>query len=344
VRIALISDSARTLELLRRAALAKGAEVCGRFGQAESAIARFSEDPPDLFVVEVGAIDGGALRAMRLLAARVTSPVLLAVHAVHPRMDEVAECLSAGAVDVAVLPSAEDRAQVDALAGKIRTMQRLSRAPRDPGTSRREVGSVSRSGALLVAIGGSTGGPQALAEVLTRLLKPCPAAILVAIHIDKAFVPELASWLSAATGIRVDVAERGQWPEAGRVRIAGTDDHLVMRADGSLDYARDPVDAPHRPSIDALFESIATHHRDPGVAVLLTGMGRDGASGMLSLRRRGWVTIAQDETTSLVYGMPKAAAEIGAASSILALDRICPAIAAAISERSRRSEHASPIR
>lgn len=344
MRIALISRAEETHQLLRRAARAQGAEVCCWLKQVEGALARFSRDPPDLLVLEVGAIGGGALQATRLFAERVTSPVLLVAHAGGQRMEEVAECLAAGATDVAVLPSAptaEDGAHVDALAAKIRTMQRLSRSqpPAAIPSVLQRVGARRRR-PLLVAIGASTGGPQALAEILTLLPKPCPAAIVVAIHMGEAFVPELASWLSATTGIRAQVAQRGQRPEAGRVCIAGTDDHLVMRADGSLDYTRQPIDAPYRPSIDVLFESLAAQYRDSGVAVLLTGMGRDGASGMLSLRRRGWSTIAQDETTSTVYGMPRAAAEIGAASSILGPEGICAAISAAIDERAGRVLHA----
>ena len=108
--------------------------------------------------------------------------------------------------------------------------------------------------------------------------------------------------------------------------MAGTDDHLVMRPDGTLVYTREPVDNPFRPSVDVLFQSLARHWRRPSVAVLLTGIGRDGAEGLLELRRAGWHTIAQDQTTSVVYGMPQAARQIGAAMEILPVHAIADAV------------------
>jgi two-component system response regulator WspF len=115
------------------------------------------------------------------------------------------------------------------------------------------------------------------------------------------------------------------------VLVAGTDDHLVLRPDGTLGYSPEPRDNPFRPSVDVLFESLARHGRRPSVAVLLTGIGRDGAQGLLQLRRAGWHTIAQDEHTSVVYGMPQAARELGAAAEILPVHEIAASAARQLS-------------
>jgi two-component system, chemotaxis family, response regulator WspF len=115
-------------------------------------------------------------------------------------------------------------------------------------------------------------------------------------------------------------------PEANTIYIAGTNDHLIMGDDLAFHYVAEPKDNPYRPSVDAFFLSIAHHWPGKGVAVLLTGMGRDGAQGLLSLRKAGWYTIAQDEKTSVVYGMPKAAAQIDAAKEILPIERIAEAV------------------
>ncbi|MEN6602285.1 MAG: chemotaxis protein CheB, partial [Bryobacteraceae bacterium] len=112
----------------------------------------------------------------------------------------------------------------------------------------------------------------------------------------------------------------------GRVYVAGTSDHLVIGADQSFHYTREPEDYPYRPSVDEFFYSLGQFWPEPGVACLLTGMGRDGAEGLLGLRKAGWWTLAQDEATSVVYGMPRAAVELGAAAETLSINQIPAAI------------------
>ena len=115
-------------------------------------------------------------------------------------------------------------------------------------------------------------------------------------------------------------------PEAGRVYVAGTNDHLVIDANLAFHYTAEPVDYPYRPSVDEFFLSLGRYWPQPGVACLLTGMGRDGAQGLLALRRAGWRTMAQDERTCIVYGMPRAAVEAGAVGQLLPVEDISAAI------------------
>jgi len=110
------------------------------------------------------------------------------------------------------------------------------------------------------------------------------------------------------------------------VFLAGRNDHLIFTPDLHFAYTTEPGDIPFRPSVDVLFKSVAKLWPSKGVAVLLTGMGRDGAEGLAALRRAGWYTIAQDEATSVVYGMPKAAKELGAAADVLPIGEVGPAI------------------
>ncbi len=174
----------------------------------------------------------------------------------------------------------------------------------------------------LIVIGASTGGPQAIVDVLTRVPKDLPAAIVIVQHITVEFSEGLASWLSAMCQRPIRIAVNGDQPRTGEVLIAGSNDHLAMINGGSFRYTPDPVETPYRPSVDVLFGTVASHWKHPGVGVLLTGMGRDGAKGLLTLKQKGWHTIAQDEKTSVVYGMPAAAAEKGAASVILPINEI----------------------
>ena len=178
----------------------------------------------------------------------------------------------------------------------------------------------------LIAIGASTGGPRALAELLAAAPANLDAAVVIAQHIDLDFAPGLVQWLSLQTPLPVELACEGQAPQAGRILVAGTNDHLVLAPNRTWSYTPYPADYSYRPSVDALFESLAQHWPEKGSAVLLTGMGRDGSHGLLRLRRAGWRTIAQDEKSCVVYGMPKAAVQLGAAVKILPLEEIGPTL------------------
>lgn len=174
----------------------------------------------------------------------------------------------------------------------------------------------------IVAIGSSTGGPAALAAVLSALPHDFPFAIVVVQHLDASFVPGLVSWLSRETGRRVEIALPGHTARAGVCSVAHGDAHLQLGPGGTFLRALEPSDAIHRPSVDVLFRSIVSARIDPFAAVLLTGMGRDGAQGLLELRGAGWTTIAQDRGTSVVWGMPGTADRIGAAVRTLPLPMI----------------------
>jgi two-component system, chemotaxis family, response regulator WspF len=177
---------------------------------------------------------------------------------------------------------------------------------------------------MLVAIGASAGGPSALATVLGALPKDFPAAVVVIQHVDAHMAQGMAEWLAAQSALPVRVAVEGDRPAAGSVLLAGTGDHLVLKAATRLGYCAEPIDNVYRPSVDAFFESVGRLWRGSAIGVLLTGMGRDGAAGLKALRDQGRHTIAQDQESSAVYGMPRAAAKIGAAVDILPLARIAP--------------------
>ncbi len=143
-------------------------------------------------------------------------------------------------------------------------------------------------------------------------------------HVDQVFAAGMAEWLSSASGLPVRLAREGEPPQSGVVLLAGTNHHIRLLKNGTLAYTAEPVNEIYRPSIDVFFESVASHWNGDAVGVLLTGMGRDGAQGLKLLREQGYLTIAQDQQSSAVYGMPKAAAAIDAAVEIRPLDRIAP--------------------
>jgi two-component system response regulator WspF len=178
----------------------------------------------------------------------------------------------------------------------------------------------------LVALGASTGGPAALARVLADLPHR-HLAFVVGQHLDPAFSTGLAEYLARASGAAVRVAEPGDRPTAGTCLLAHGTAHLELSPTGIFRYTADPS-ATHVPSVDRLFTSLARGWRTGGAAAILTGMGEDGALGLLALRRAGWATFAQDEGTSAVFGMPRAAAQAGAAAQVLPIGQVGAAIAA----------------
>jgi two-component system chemotaxis response regulator CheB len=180
----------------------------------------------------------------------------------------------------------------------------------------------------VIAIGTSTGGPAALVEILRRLPARFPIPILLVIHLGASFAAAFAEWLDGQSPLRVDwVRDGDRLPPlgGGQVLMGPPDQHLVLRQ-RQLRLTSDPERHSCRPSIDVLFESLAAELGAACVACLLTGMGKDGAEGLLAIRHAGGRTIAQDEGSSAVFGMPREAARLGAAAHVLPLDGIAPAL------------------
>lgn len=191
----------------------------------------------------------------------------------------------------------------------------------------------------VVVIGASTGGPGAILEILRALPSPFPLPILFVLHIGEPFGAAFADWLDGQTGIRVSYARDGDLVSAktGQVTMAPPESHLMIR-NGRLRLTQDVPRHSCRPSVDTLFESVAREYGPAVIASLLTGMGRDGAAGLLEVRRAGGFTIAQDEGTSVVYGMPREAVLLGAVERELPLAQIGPALSAlAMSSREERT-------
>ena len=179
----------------------------------------------------------------------------------------------------------------------------------------------------LIAIGASTGGPQALLTLLGALPADLEQAVVVVQHMADGFIPGLASWLDGLVPLPVVVGESGRRLAPGTVTIAPSGGNLIVQDDRLRVVCVPPEPGQfHVPGIDATFTSIASALGPGATGVLLTGMGRDGAVGLRRMRERGAVTIGQDEATSAVYGMPAAAAALGAVEHQLPLDRIADAV------------------
>lgn len=315
MRIAIVNDLALAITAIRRVIEHEGRHsVAWVARDGEDALARFAADEPDLVLLDLVMPRLDGVQTIRKIRERSRCPVLIVTANAGRSSGQIFEAMGYGALDVVGIPvlTASPVESGRELLQKIATVERLQ--GRSPAPSRR--------GPPLIAIGSSTGGPRTLATVLGALPRILPAAVVVIQHIDAQFAPGLVSWLDGQVALPVRAAQAGQAPQAGTVLIAVSNDHLVLRADGCFAYQAEPVNEPYRPSVDVFFASLKQHWREPGVAVLLTGMGRDGGQGMLTLRQAGWHTIAQDEASCSVYGMPRAAVELGGAVEVLPPDAI----------------------
>jgi two-component system, chemotaxis family, response regulator WspF len=318
VRVAIVEPSAPLQRALRAAVTLYGAdEVAWSASDGAEALRSAQRAPPDLILVGVAALRGGSpglIAALGRPVVVVSASVVRDVSAVYGAMSDGA-CM---AVDF-VFPDG-DTATHQAF---VRQFRRAVASPARPapsgpsGPSGRSAPSAlaaasAPSAPFFVALGASTGGPAALCEVLRGMGRDFPVPVVIVQHIEPTYMASLAEQLSRDGGIPVDLSSRSLHAVPGRALLAATSEHLTHASQQRFAHLPPLAAELHHPSVDALFLSLA---RGPtrGAAALLTGMGRDGAAGLLSLRRAGWFTIAQDERSCVVHGMPKAAAALGAA-------------------------------
>lgn len=333
MRVAIVNDSKMAAEILRR--ILAGLEdfsLAWIAYSGEEALRLCAQSRPDIILMDLimPGIDGA--ETTRRIMQAMPCVILVVTATTVGNRDMVFEAMGYGALDAVntpVLGPNENLAGAEPLIQKLRTVSRLVGGHHARLGHERLKAPPDTSAFPIVAIGASTGGPQALAQILAQLPPQFPAVVLVVQHVDEQFTPGLAAWLRTSCALQVCIARDGETLHPAGVWIAGTSDDLIHDS-GRLKYMPAKKDAIYSPSIDALFMSLAQPHRAARVGVLLTGMGRDGAAGLLAMRKAGALTIAQDAATSVVYGMPKAAAEIDGASEILPLDaigrRICEAV------------------
>jgi len=332
MRIGIVNDRAMAVEAIRRV-LSKAAQhrVAWVARDGAEAVGLCAKDRPELILMDLlmPVMDG--VEATRRIMTTTPCAILVVTATVRDNAAKVFDAMGAGALDAINTPVFNPRttsSSAAALLFKIESIGKLmgDRVDHQLAAARGGATSFFSRRNLLVALGASAGGPAALATLLAGLPRNFPAAIVIVQHVDEQFVAGLAEWLGQHTELRVGLAREGEVPAQGAVLIAGTNDHMVLVGSNRLAYTPEPRDYPYRPSVDVFFESVANNWRGDVAAVLLTGMGRDGAKGLKTLRNRGHHTIAQDQATSAVYGMPKAAAALDAAIYILPLERIAPTL------------------
>ena len=338
MRIGIVNDSLTAVEAMRRVVAGAGQhQIAWIAGDGLQAVEKAAADTPDLILMDLimPVLDG--IEATRRIMHASPCAIVVVTADVDRNSPKVFEAMGAGALDAVNTPVLENAASPEggsALLGKIDTIRKLlgADAPNDgtkPGT-RFFAHPQALTPEHLVAIGASAGGPLALAKILSQLDAAFPAPMIIVQHVDAQFAPGLATWLDGQTPLSVRLAREGDRPEVGTVLLAGQENHLVFTPSTRLSYVCEPVDCPYRPSIDVFLRSANRYWRGAMTGVLLTGMGRDGAEGLKRLKNRGCRTIAQDRESSAVYGMPGAAADLGAVTDILPLDKIAQRLASIV--------------
>jgi two-component system chemotaxis response regulator CheB len=345
IRVLLVEDSA-TMRHHLRASLAgdPDLQVVGEALDGMQAVELCGRLRPDVVTMDMMLPLMTGLAATEYIMAHCPTPILVVSSSVNRgELFKTYDALAAGAVDVLEKPrGGEPEGSWEAyfvatvrlvarirvithLRGRLGPSAHLDSRPRPSDAGALSTGQPCR----LIAIGASTGGPGAIVDVLRGLSPRMQVPVLLVLHINEPFGSAFAEWLDAQTPRRVAFARDGEpiAAMAGRVALAPPGSHLIVR-NGRTCLTQEHERHSCRPSVDTLFESVASDFGAAAAGCLLTGMGRDGAAGLLAMRRAGGSTIAQDEASSVVYGMPREAAMIGAAMHVLPLGDIGAALSA----------------
>ncbi len=294
-------------------------DVVGIAPTGEQAIADVERLEPDLLTLDMQLPGMNGLEVVKRLMGSNPLPIVILSSKVAKGSEQAAEALAAGALEVL----AKDMLRLDrpddlwaqAMRSRLRRLSsmRVARPPsarrRKPAPSRAAAGIGSRS-AQAIGIGASTGGPPVLETIIGGLPADLSAPVLVVQHMAPGFIEGFARWLDQKLSIEVRIAAQGDRATPG-IWFAPDGAHLLLTGSMRFVLDREP-EGPHRPSVDALLGSLARGVGNEAVGVVLTGMGRDGAAGAAEIRRAGGIVIAQDEASSVVYGMSRAVAEDGA--------------------------------
>jgi two-component system chemotaxis response regulator CheB len=335
IRVLVIDDSAVMRTFIASVIEAQpGMEVAGVVSDPVLAIDRIRRAAPDVITLDVEMPRMNGLDFLRTLMAVRPLPVVMISSLTREGADTTMRALELGAVDFIPKPASavEFEGVGPIIVEKIRAASqarvvRKHRAAAVPREQRpKPLCAVAGTLGTIVGIGASTGGVEALREILPQLPADTPP-VLIAQHMLPGFTPAFALRLDSLCEIAVKEAEDGEVPLAGVAYIAPGGRHLLLARRAASYVLRLSDEAPvnrHRPSVDTLFRSMVDAAGDDTIALLLTGMGDDGAQALLSLRTAGATTIAQDEATSIVFGMPRQAIELGAACEVLGLPEIAP--------------------
>ena len=339
IKVFLVEDSPVALNILQRILNSSpDIEVIGTAKNGVNALQQIPQLKPDVVCTDLlmGKMDG--LELTRNLMSEFPLPILVISDLVTDRdTQKIGQLLEAGVVDVFPKPKTgfiEDyERQKNDLVNKLKILSGVRVFTRkkynnkiDFNKNQREQlpNKTNKNSYQIVAIGVSTGGPKAIQQIIAQLPADFPLPIVCTQHISVGFLNSLISWLSMETKLQVKIAEPEEQPLPGTLYYAPEHYHLEIDRHGKFVYSSSPPLNNHRPSVTTMFQSLAQFYGSSVIAILLTGMGRDGVIGMQEIYQLGGLTIAQDKNSSAIFGMPQEAIKLGIVDSILSLEQIAP--------------------
>ena len=348
-RVLIADDSATVRQFLQEMVDRDGQlTVVGLAADGLEAVAQTRSLMPDVVLMDIvmPVLDG--YEATRRIMAECPVPIVITSSGLsEDRVQKTFLAIQAGAVAAVQKPAFSDLAQSD---GRVRKLNRtlklmsevkivtrhdLKQRQSEPGTP---VPIPGQEPIELIAVGASTGGPKVLHTIFSGLPSDFPIPIAVVQHISVGFLAGMVDWLNSAAPLRVQIARAGVSPKAGGIYFAPDENHMGVTRDGLFYFSREPAENGIRPSVSHLFRSVARNLGSRAVGILLTGMGRDGAAELDSMRRAGALTLAQDEASSVVHGMPGEAIKMKAARHIMNPEEISSFLLRLAGIRARRPE------
>jgi len=335
----LIAEDSRTQRemLLYLIEEAGGFDVVGTAADGVEVVEKTEKLRPDIVLMDCHMPRADGFEATRTIMSRCPTPIVMCSSTLsQDEMGHTFDAIKSGALAFLPKPSVEDADATDKAAALVRTLRLMSevkvvgRRAQPINAARQKQTAAGRTRAFSVAcIAGSTGAPGVIADILSDLEGKPQLPILIVQHMAAGFVQGFANWLAGVSKLRVQVATNGTTPMAGEVYLAPDDRHMGINERGQIWLSDAPPIEGFRPSADHLFRSVARFRGATAIGVLLTGMGRDGAAGLGELRGAGALTIAQDEATCVVFGMPREAIDRGAATCVLSPSDIAQVISSA---------------
>jgi len=329
MRVGIVNDTRSVVELLKKLVQDSKHRVAWVAYDGKEALELCSKDKPDVILMDLIMPAMNGVETTKAIMEKNPTAILVVTSSVSLNFSMACEAMSLGAIDAVEVPSlagANSKMLRDDFITKIEKVEKISsrldaaklHLPESLSSKSIAISGNSPTAEkkLIAAIGSSTGGPAILGQILSQLPAELKATVLIAQHIGKTFMPDLVSWLKRSCAMPIRIIKEGEKPISGTVMVTEGDSHLLINRDGSFHYEHDVTNHSYKPSIDLLFESLALCNRFQGVATILTGIGKDGSQGLLSLRKKGWFTIAQSPDTCVAKGMPQSAIDLGATQAV----------------------------
>ena len=345
----LVVDDSKVAQMLLAHILESDPEirVVGAVSDGQAALDFVKEHAPDVILMDLHMPRMDGFEATRRIMETQPVPIIVCTATTDPRaVATTFRVMEAGAVACLGKPVGREHADFDEMAENIRqtvklmsevkVVRRWARGRFAPAAAPvAHPVTVNRAHAEItfIGIGASTGGPQVLQEILMGLPKAFPAPILIVQHIAHGFLPGLAEWLNQTTGLQIHIGAYGICPLPGHVYLAPDDFHMGISASGCILLTKEEPENGLRPAVSYLFRSLADVCGPAAVGVLLTGMGKDGATELKLMKDKGAVTIAQDRDSSVVHGMPGEAIKLGGATHVWPADKIADGLVAVVNSR-----------